>query len=552
MSAVADTASHAAIKSLEELAALPPEKISIEKRIQLCRECAERVVQMAPEWVRPEADVKGLPTGQRAEAVLSGPSVVLRQLRLSIQTLSSVLKNGRPTLPGKTRTSATGQLAVPVFPTTGFFDSMVFAGLTAEVHMQPGVQADQLHGDHPEHLNSGRVDGIALVLGAGNVSSIPATDTLNRVLFDGRRVLLKLNPVNAYLEPIFNEVMGPLVNAGLLRIVTGGGDVGATLVRDDRVTEIHVTGSVLTHDAIVWGTGPGETRPGQPITDKCVTSELGNVTPWIVVPARYSGKELSSQAQHLAASITNNVSFNCIATKMIVTSRHWPQRDEFLQLLQQALDETPTRKSYYPGAADRYARFAAVEDPRDANGHLPWKLLPDQQPSERPELFAEESFVCVCAETALDESDSKKFLEAAVAFVNDRLYGTLSATITLPNALQKSEPVWLEQTIGAMRYGTVCLNQWSGLAYGLISTPWGAWPGSTYEDVQSGIGSVHNTYLLANHEKSVLKGPLVNSPKPIWFPSHRKAETVGWKLLELYHRPSLLRLPGLAIAAATG
>jgi hypothetical protein len=284
MSAVADTASHAAIKSLEELAALPPEKISIEKRIQLCRECAERVVQMAPEWVRLEADVKGLPTGQRAEAVLSGPSVVLRQLRLSIQTLSSVLKNGRPTLPGKTRTSATGQLAVPVFPTTGFFDSMVFAGLTAEVHMQPGVQADQLHGDHPEHLNSGRVDGIALVLGAGN------------------------------------EVMGPLVNAGLLRIVTGGGDVGATLVRDDRVTEIHVTGSVLTHDAIVWGTGPGETRPGQPITDKCVTSELGNVTPWIVVPARYSGKELSSQAQHLAASITNNVSFNCIATTRRVSA----------------------------------------------------------------------------------------------------------------------------------------------------------------------------------------------------------------------------------------
>ncbi len=552
MSAVADLAASAATKSLEELASYPAERVSIEDRIRLCRECVDIVVKMAPEWVRLEGEVKDLPVGQRAEAVLSGPSVVLRQLQLSIQTLTNVATSGKPVLPGTPRTTANGQLAVPVFPTSGFFDSVTFGGLSAEVHMQPGVEAHQIHGDILEHLGSGQVDGIALVLGAGNVSSIPATDTLNRIIFEGRRVLLKLNPVNEYLEHVFSEIMGPLIKANLLRIVTGGGEVGAALVRDERVTEIHVTGSVITHDAIVWGTKPGETRPDKPITDKCVTSELGNVTPWMVVPGRYSAKELASQAQHLAASITNNVSFNCLATKMIVTSRQWPQRDEFLKLLQQALKDTPTRKPYYPSAVERYSRFAAVEDPQDANGHLPWKLLVDQKPSERPELFAEESFVCVCAETALDESDPKKFLEAAVEFVNDRLYGTLSAGITIPNSLQKSDPVWLERTIGSLRYGSVCLNQWSGLAYGLISTPWGAWPGSTYEDVQSGIGSVHNTYLLANHEKSVLKGPLVNSPKPIWFPSHRKAETVGWKLLDLYQQPGLMRLPGLFFAAVTG
>ncbi|MCH2201179.1 MAG: aldehyde dehydrogenase family protein [Fuerstiella sp.] len=552
MSPIANSASKSAIKTLEELVALPIGQISIEDRIRLCRECVERVVQMAPEWVRLESEAKGLVEGERWEAVLSGPAVVLRQLQLSIQTLSGVAETGRPVLPGTVRRTATGQLAVPVFPTAGFFDSVTFAGLTAEVHMHPDAAEHQIHGDLLEHLSRSHVDGISLVLGAGNVSSIPATDTLNRVIFEGRRVLLKLNPVNDYLEHVFRDVMGPLIKAGLLRIVTGGGDVGASLVRDDRVTEIHVTGSVVTHEAIVWGTQPGGSRPDRPITDKCVTSELGNVTPWIVVPGDYTAKQLASQAQHLAASITNNVSFNCIATKMIVTSRRWSQRDEFLNLLRKALDETPTRKPYYPGATDRYVRFAAVEDPLDANGHLPWKLLVDQKPSERPELFNEESFVCVCAETTLDESDSKKFLEAAVAFVNDQLYGTLSASITLSNGLQRSERAWLERIIGSMRYGSVCLNQWSGLAYGLISTPWGAWPGSTYEDVQSGIGSVHNTYLLANHEKSVLRGPLVNSPKPIWFPSHRKADSVGWKLLELYHRPGLLRLPGLGVAAWTG
>lgn len=552
MSVLAETATYTALQSLEELAAFPVEQVTLEERIRLCRECADGVVRMAPEWVRLEGEVKELAEGQRAECVLGGPAVVLRQLQLSIQTLTAVAERGKPQLPGAPRTTATGQVAVPVFPTRGFFDSVTFGGLSAEVHMQPDVEAHQLHGDLLEHLGSGQIHGIALVLGAGNVSSIPATDTLNRVIFEGRRVLLKLNPVNEYLEDVLNEVLGPLARAGLLRIVTGDGEVGAALVRDERITEIHVTGSVVTHDSIVWGVGPGEPRPDQPVTDKCVTSELGNVTPWIIVPGRYTSRELTSQAQHVAASITNNVSFNCIATKMIVTSRQWPQRDEFLRLLQKALDETPGRKPYYPGAVERYTRFAGVEDPLNAAGHLPWKLLTDQSPSERPELFAEESFVCVCAETALEEADSKKFLEAAAEFVNERLYGTLSAGITLPRGLQKSEPEWLERTIARLQYGSVCLNQWSGLAYGLISTPWGAWPGSTYEDVQSGIGSVHNTYLLANFEKSVLRGPLVNSPKPVLFPSHRKAETVGWKLLELYHRPGLLRLPGLILAAATG
>lgn len=552
MSALAESATNAALQSLEELAAFPVEQVSVEERIQLCRDCAEGVIRNAPEWVRLEGEVKDLAEGRRAECVLGGPAVVLRQLQLSIQTLTSVAERGRPQLPGTPRITATGQLAVPVFPTKGFFDAVTFGGLTAEVHMQPGIEAHQLHGDLLDHLGSGQIEGIALVLGAGNVSSIPATDTLNRVIFEGRRVLLKLNPVNEYLEGVLNDVLGPLIRAGLLRIVTGAGDVGAALVRDERITEIHVTGSVITHDAIVWGVGPGEPRPEQPITDKCVTSELGNVTPWIIVPGRYSHKELASQAQHVAASITNNVSFNCIATKMIVTSRHWPQRDEFLRLLQQALDDTPTRKPYYPGAVERYSRFTGIDSPLNAVGHLPWKLLVDQSPAERPELFAEESFVCVCAETALQESDTRKFLEAAVEFVNDQLYGTLSAGITLPKAVQKSESEWVERMIGLLRYGSVCINQWSGLAYGLICTPWGAWPGSTYDDIQSGIGSVHNTYLLADFEKSVLRGPLVNSPKPVLFPSHRKAETVGWKLLELYHRPGLMRLPGLIVAAATG
>jgi len=96
------------------------------------------------------------------------------------------------------------------------------------------------------------------------------------------------------------------------------------------------------------------------------------------------------------------------------------------------------------------------------------------------------------------------------------------------------------------------VNQWSGLAYGLTSPPWGAYPGATVKDVQSGIGNVHNTYLLDHVEKTVLEGPLVNFPKPIWFPSHRNAVDVANRLVRLYQNPSVLHLPGLFAAAISG
>jgi parallel beta-helix repeat protein len=86
----------------------------------------------------------------------------------------------------------------------------------------------------------------------------------------------------------------------------------------------------------------------------------------------------------------------------------------------------------------------------------------------------------------------------------------------------------------------------------MISPPWGAYPGSNLLDVKSGIGFVHNSYLLDRVEKSVLEGPLVNFPPPVWFPDHKNAAGVANALIHLYERPSVLRLPRLGLAAVRG
>ncbi|MFM7928934.1 MAG: hypothetical protein ACKO9Q_14585, partial [Pirellula sp.] len=62
------------------------------------------------------------------------------------------------------------------------------------------------------------------------------------------------------------------------------------------------------------------------------------------------------------------------------------------------------------------------------------------------------------------------------------------------------------------------------------------------EDAQSGIGQVHNTYLLERVEKTILYGPLVSFPKPVWFPDHRNALQVGRELIGFYHQPSYGKL----------
>ena len=83
-----------------------------------------------------------------------------------------------------------------------------------------------------------------------------------------------------------------------------------------------------------------------------------------------------------------------------------------------------------------------------------------------------------------------------------------------------------------LRYGTVCINHWPALGFAFGTTPWGGHPSATLEDIQSGRGWVHNTFMLEDIEKCVIRGPLVVKPKPTWFAGHKTAAEIGRKLVE--------------------
>jgi hypothetical protein len=160
----------------------------------------------------------------------------------------------------------------------------------------------------------------------------------------------------------------------------------------------------------------------------------------------------------------------------------------------------------------------------------------------------------VIGETEVASDDPLEYLTRAVDFVNSRLWGTLSATLIVHPTTMKDPVVAaaVEAAISRLRYGTVAVNAWSGLSFAFGSPPWGAYPGATPADIQSGTGFVHNTAMLEGVEKVVLRHPLTLRPKPVTFPSHRTAHVLGRRLVELEARPSWARAASVVAAAIRG
>ncbi len=532
---------------------------SLNERRALLEDCLDRLMQVSPEWVEAACEAKGIPAGSpmRAEEIANGPVATARHLRLLIDNYRSIEQNGHIVLPAAPKQLPDGSLGVQVMPVRGLFDSLVFAGFKATAVLGPEVTRQELDrlGSHLQSLAPAKT---VLVLGAGNVSSIPATDAVSKIFQEGHVVLLKMNPVNEYLGPIFQRLFARLVDYGYVRIIYGGADVGAAAVEHAGVDEVHITGSIHSHDAIVWGPpGPDRERrkrENDPVLKKPITSELGNVSPWIIVPGPYSEAQLKFQAENVAASIANNASFNCVATKMIVTWENWPQRQHFLDLVNDVLGRVPPRKAYYPGARERFEKFTGRAAPDDSSGTLPWTLMRDTDPERAPQLFCEESFVCVCAETSLAADNERDFVDRAVEFANENLWGTLSAAITVHPTFRRDPAgaACFNAALSNLRHGAVGVNHWPALVYAMMSPPWGGYPSTALANVQSGIGSVHNTFMLQHVLKTVLEGPISIWPKPFWFPTHRDPEPIAWKVLGLYHQPSVWKLPALVLSSLRG
>ncbi len=535
-------------------------RVPLGRKVALLDEVMRGLQRVAERQVSASNAAKAYPDG----TALGGeewaqPYAVTRLARLLRESLAARAENRPAPLPkGAVRVRANGQLAVRVFPVNAS-DALLFRGFRADVWLQSDVQAADLQSHTAGAYRDPDIEGkVALVLGAGNVASIGPMDILHKLFAEQQVCLFKHSPVNDYLHPFLEEAFAPLIRDGYLRLAHGGADVGEQLCLHSGVDEIHVTGSARTWNAIVYGAGEaGEARrrARQRRFEKRVTGELGNVSPVIVVPGRWSDSDLRFHAHNIATQVANNCSFNCVAAKALVLHRGWPQAGRFLDALRDVLRGVPARRAYYPGAEERYHTLLPSlpsAEPMGAAvpGIVPYTLVPDLDPAQHDHpCFATECFMPLLAQTWIDGRDEVEFLHNAVDFVNDRLFGTLNASIIVHPAVQERIGPELERQIERLRYGTVTINQWTGLAYAWGSLPWGAWPEWDAADIQSGAGFVHNGFLLDRPQKSVVYAPFRTSPLPAWFVTSPRTHSVFRAMTRHEAKPGLGRAARVVLAA---
>jgi acyl-CoA reductase-like NAD-dependent aldehyde dehydrogenase len=558
---VADLNSHAG-----EWVALPlAEKVAMLERLR------PRIMAEADAMVRETQRAKGIDasTSWGAEDWLTGPWAFLQGVTALLTTLNRVQKGVPPVDTKKTRSRVGGQTVVQVFPATPQ-DSLLLSGYGAEVWMMPGVSRQAaVTGAAAMYRGQGYADpGVALVLGAGNVGTITTLDILHMLYTEGSVCVVKMNPVNDYLSPHFAEIFAEFIDRGWLRFVHGGPDVGGYLAHHDGVHAIHMTGSAATHDAIVWGVGAeAEARrsSGERLLAKPITSELGGVSPMIVVGGDWTDADLQFQAEHLVTSKLNNAGHNCIATQVIVLPESWTQADALLDKVRSVIAALPPRAQYYPRAADKVA--AAVQGHESAEhlgrGDL-CAFVPDLSAQGVESLVNDEVFAGAMGVVRLPGATTAAYLANAVAFANDVLPGTLGASIVIDPATAKRDKAALDTAIADLRYGSIGINAWTGLNFLLGYAPWGAFPGHTEEEIGSGIGFVHNAFLLQGVQKGIawmpfrplhraaLNGQLHMSPKPPFFVTNKTGATTARRLSAYLATGNHLGLAGIFASALRG
>jgi acyl-CoA reductase-like NAD-dependent aldehyde dehydrogenase len=545
-------------KALDVISAHSQEWVDLplEERIAIVEEIHKGFPKVWDRWVDYSVAAKGIAersTGNDMEwlelATISRIHTVL------LRSLREINKFGRPQVRGGYRILPNGQVAARVYPDS-LTHGLAFRGIEVDIWFEPGVSLDEAKSMQAmAYRQTDRKGKLALVLGAGNASSLPPSDTFHKLFADLCVAVLKMNPINAYLGPLLEEAYHPLINRGFLRIVYGGPEEGNYLVHHNKVDEVHMTGSDRTFNSIVFGPGEeGRQRKaeGTPLVNKSIKGELGCITPWVIVPGDWKEKDISEQAAKMAFWMMRHEGYICYAPRLVLMQKSWSLRKHFIEALITSLKKVEPIRAYYPGSAETQRAFVAthpeaIQIGEGLEDHVPWTVIPDLDPTATDDIcYRHESFSGLCGEVAIEAFSISEFLVQAVEFLNGTVWGTLSTTIVVSEDSLADPAVnqAVEQAIADLHYGTVALNGPGVWGFYNMMSPWGGYPGSDIYDIQSGNGWVANFLLLHRPEKTVIRAPFRMRPYP-FLGTARDFHIFCRKLAEFELDTRLTKIPGL-------
>jgi len=539
------------------------------EKIDYLDQTIKRSVEFAEEWALLGIDAKGL-TPQSPlsnEEWIGGPYAFLNWMQYMKKTLNKLISGKSAIGKLKITERANGQTVARVYP-NNFLEKLILSNYYIDVWMKEGVTPKNLEDSvalfYKQHNPKGRV---SLVLGAGNVSSIVPLDIFYKLYAEGEVVMIKMNPINDYLGPIFEKIFAPFIENSFIKFAYGGGDVGAYLTHHDDVETIHITGSGRTHDVIVFGGGEeGQRRKSKnrPVLNKPITSELGGISPTIVVPGPWSNADFKFQAENIATQKLQNAGHNCIATQVLIMPEEWIGTEKLLDEVEKTITNAESRPAYYPGAEDR--QNAARQHPKAKvlDSGVGRTIIYDVDTHIDEPCFKDEYFSPVLTTVSIPGKDPAAFLLEAVKFANEKLDGTLGANIIIHPKTIKAHKAALDLAIADLRYGGIGVNTWCALAFLGAGATWGAYPGHTLDNIQSGNSVVHNAFLFDKPQKTVATGPFRNfprsilsgdlhmAPRPLWFVTNKTAHKTAERLTYFTGSGNLLCLPGIFASALRG
>jgi acyl-CoA reductase-like NAD-dependent aldehyde dehydrogenase len=500
--------------------------LSIGKRIHLVEEINKNFPKVWERWSNFSMTAKGINDsriGNDKEWIELAN--IARIHTVVLRSLKEIQKFGKPKIARGYRLLPNGQVSAQVYPDS-LAQSLAFRGTDVEVWLEPGVSLEEAEKKQASiYQTSNKKGKVVLVLGAGNASSLPCSDTFHKLFHDLCVVILKMNPVNSYLGPLLEETYRGLIERGFLRIVYGGAEEGNFLVNHKLIDEVHMTGSDRTHDAIVFG--PEDERKtrketNNPLVKKPVDGELGCITPWIIVPGVWTEEDLKEQAAKMAYWMLRHEGYLCYSPRLVVMQKSWSLRKDFLKALIDSLSIMEPIKAYYPGSAATQKEFVkahpeAIQIGGGVDEHVPWTIIPELDPFASDDIcYRRESFSGLCGEVLIDANSTSEFLDKAVDFLNETVWGTLSATIVVSDKsmADPSVEVAVGRAIENLRYGTVGINVTGVWGFATMVAPWGGYPGSAITDIQSGNAKVGNYLMLHKPQKTVIRSPFRIKPYP--------------------------------------
>ena len=515
-------------RNISKLRVNSSEFLNIDKitLITLLNQTIENIKAISYYWATLASEKKGiLNKSKEGEEWIGGPFTCIYAIQYFIDSLQNEDGLNISNFDDSTK-------SYKVFPTKTI-EKLLFPFLEGEVRFGKNLSFEQINefrGFANRFKNN--KSKITLILGAGNVSSIPVLDALFHMIAYKSVIYMKLNPVNDYLLPIFTQVFEPFISRGYMIITEGDMEASKYLTQHEGFHHTHLTGSNFTYENIVYGKILNDKERSvktlPKVNKKPITTELGNVTPIIVHPGNWSRSEIKHQAKKIVTAKLNNSGFNCIAAQVIVLPKDWKHtqklKDDILFYLKKVGDTT----SYYPGASENLDQLLETENYEQINNlscNTPF-LVSDLDLEK--EYANKEVWSTALYFKEIPYTSNENFCSNSIEYVNNELWGNLGVTVLIKNHRKKTNQSILNDYVENLKYGTVAINEWSALGFVIPTLPWGGYPGNKDNDIQSGQGYVHNSLLFESPQKGVVYSRFRLSPiiDPPWFVTNKKAHRI--------------------------